>query len=98
MLAGEFIDRIGQRHARQQHHQRGDDHRVEVECANKGRDQGCDHAGQQRRQRLGRFTGGRATVGDHAEQADHQADDTGGGDVQPRQLPHAGHAGRAEGE
>ncbi|KAG0926004.1 hypothetical protein G6F31_018540 [Rhizopus arrhizus] len=55
-------------------------------------------ARQQCGQCFGRLAGGRATVGDHAEQADHQADDTGGGDVQPRQLPHAGHAGRAEAE
>ncbi len=98
VLAGQFVDRIGQRHAGQQHHQRRDDHRIEVERADEGRHQSGNHAGQQRGQCLGGFAGGRATVGNHAEQADHQADDTGGGDVQPRQLPHAGHASRAQGE
>ncbi len=87
-----------QRHAGQQHHQRGDDHRVEVERTDEGCDQRGDQAGQQRGQCLGGFAGGRAAVGDHAEQADHQADDTGRGNVQPRQLPHTRHAGRAEAE
>jgi hypothetical protein len=96
--AGEFVHRVGHRHAGQQHDQRGDHHRVEVERADEARDSDGDRARHHARDRFARFLQARAAARGKLQHADQQADQARGRDVKPRQAQQPRDRGRSEPE
>ena len=98
--AGEFVHRVGERHAGQQHDERGDDHGIEVQRPDQARHRDGDDAGDDAGDRVARLVQPDAALRSEFEHADQQADQTGGSDVEPGQAQQArdGSGGEAETE
>jgi hypothetical protein len=98
VLAGQLVDRIGQREAGHEHDQGGDDHGVEVERRHEGRDQDRHRGGDHRADRVAGLAQPRTGAGGGLQPADHQSDDAGGGDVEPWHAQQAADPGGDQAE